>query len=69
MEVNEMKRDIPELFVPFHADTETTVSSFEDAVNTLEKIYCVKQVEASLSEIKLNERTVSFEGKDYAATR
>ena len=64
-----MKRDIPELFVPFHADTETTVSSFEDAVNTLEKIYCVKQVEASLSEIKLNERTVSFEGKDYAATR
>ena len=65
-----MKRGIPELLVPFLPDKpETTVDSFEEAMNTKEESYSFEEVGTYLNHIILGEQTISFDGKDYSATR
>jgi hypothetical protein len=64
-----MKRGIPEIFVPFLPDTETTVYTFEDAMSEMEESYSFKEVGAYLNNITLGEKTISFNGKEYPAYR
>jgi hypothetical protein len=64
-----MERRIPELFVPFLPHTETTVYSFEDAINTIEQSYSYKEVGAYAHDIKMDQQTIAVHGKDYHATR
>ncbi len=64
-----MKREIPELFVPFHPDTETAANSFEKAMDVIGESYSFKEVGTYLNDISLCEQTISFDGKDYPASR
>jgi hypothetical protein len=64
-----MKGKIPELFVPFLPDTETTAYSFDDAMSKMEESYSFKEEKAYLNNITLGEKTISVNGQMFLANR